>query len=104
MSDFLSQVQEAEQKAASLLEKATARKQTALRKYRSDLLDEQKTLENDAQEKMKEEVRSARAEARNSYETQLKASEDEAKNLEVERGAQASGLLPDATKFLLELL
>ncbi len=104
MTDFLSQVQEAEQKAASLLEKATVRKQTALRKYRAELAEEQKKKENEAQDKMKEEVQAARAEARNSYETQIKASEDEAKNLEVERGAQASSLLPEATNFLLELL
>ena len=71
MTDFLSQVQEAEQKATALLEKATAKKQSAIQKYRSELSATQKTKELEAQDKMKEEVQAARAEARNSYEKQL---------------------------------
>lgn len=104
MTDFLSQVQEAEQKAATLVEKATSRKQTALRKYRSDLEEEQKVTEGKEQEKMKAEVQSARTEARSSYEAQIKSADGEAKNLEIERGSQSATLLPEATKFLLELL
>lgn len=104
MTDFLSQVQETEQKAALLLEKAVARKQSALRKYRSELLEGQKAKLDEAQDKMKDEVQAARADARNSYEAQLKAGEDEARELEIGRSAQVPALLPEATSFFLELL
>ena len=104
MSDFLSQIQEAEQKAVVLLEKAATRKQKALHKYRGELADELKNEEEKLQEATKAKVLTARAEARNNYEIQVKASEAEAHKLEIERGTRTEALLPEATKFLLEIL
>lgn len=104
MSDFLAQVQEVEQQAAVLLEKAATRNQKALHKYRAELASELQAEEDKWQEKTKAKVLAARAESRNNYETQVKASEGEAKKLEVERTAQVDVLLPAATTFLLELL
>lgn len=104
MSDFLTQVQEAEQQAAVLLEKAAAKNQKALQKYRAELASELKAEDEKWQEKTKEKVLASRAESRNNYETQVQASEGEAKKLEVERTAQVGALLPNATTFLLEIL
>ncbi len=103
MTDFLTQVQETEQQAAVLLEKATARKQNMLRKYRADLAEEQEKQEDETQEVMKVEVQTARAKARQNYETQVKTGEGDAISLEAERGAITAATLPDATKFFLEL-
>ncbi len=104
MSDFLSQVQEVEQQAAVLIEKAVLQKQKTLRKYRLELLEKQELINDEGKEKMKECVLMARAEARNNYEAQIKEGEVEAKKLEVERGSQVSALLSEATAFLLETL
>jgi len=104
MPDFLSQVQETEQKAAVLLEKAIARKQSALRKYRTELIEEQQKAEDKFQEETKNVIRAARATARTNYEVQVQSGSGEAKKLEVERGALTATVLPDAMKFFLELL
>lgn len=104
MTDFLIQVQETEQKAAVLLEKAIARKQSALRKYRTELIEEQKNTEDKTQEGTKDVLQAARATARANYETQVQSGAGEAKKLEVERGALTATVLPDAMKFFLELL
>jgi vacuolar-type H+-ATPase subunit H len=104
MTDFLSQVQEAEQKAATLLEKAVTRNQGVLRKYKTELAEAQKEKENVAQEEMKSSIQSARANARQSYETQVHAGEDEARKLETERGTSIKATLPEAMNFFLELL
>lgn len=104
MTDFLSQVQEAEQKAAALLEKAVMRNQNTLRKYKAELTEEQKGKEEAAQEEMKSSIQAARAKARQSYETQVRAGEDEARKLEAERGAGIKTTLPEAMNFFLELL
>ena len=104
MTDFLSQVQETEQQAAAMLEKAIARKQSALRKYRAELLEEQKQKEDEAQENIKSTVQAARTDARRNYETQVKSGEDEARKIEGEKGALLSAVLPEATNFLLEII
>ncbi len=104
MTDFLIQVQEAEQKAAALLEKATARKQSALRKYRAELVEEQQAKEDRAQEETRAVLQSARTTARTNYESQVQVGAGEAKKLEVERDALSASVLPDAMKFFLELL
>lgn len=104
MTDFLSRVQETEQQAAALLEKAIARKQSALRKYRADLLEEQKQKEDEAQENIKSMVQAARTDARRNYEAQVKAGEDEAKKIEREKAVLMETVLPEATNFLLEII
>jgi hypothetical protein len=104
MSDFLTKVQEVEQQAATLIEKAVARKQTVIRKYRTELMEEQELKNNETKDKMKESVLVARAEARNNYDMQIKAGEVDAKKLEVERGGRANALQSEATTFLLEIL
>lgn len=104
MTDFLSQVQEAEQKAAAMLEKATTRNQGSLRKYKTELAEARKEKENTAQEEMKADIQAARTQARQSYEKQLQDGEADAKKIEIEQGAQAKNTLSDATNFFLELL
>jgi vacuolar-type H+-ATPase subunit H len=104
MTDFLSQVQEAEQNAAAMLEKAITRNQNSIRKYKAELAEEQKKKEEIAQEEMKESIQADRAKRRQSYESQMHEGESEASKLETERTAQIKPILPEATTLLLDLL
>ena len=104
MTDFLSQVQEAEQNAAAMLEKAITRNQNALRKYKAELAEEQKKKEDAAQEEMKGCIQADRAKRRQSYETQVRSGEEEAQKLETEREALIKPALSEATTLLLDLL
>lgn len=104
MTDFLSQVQEAEQNAAAMLEKAIARNQNSIRKYKAELAEEQKKKEETAQEEMKASIQADRAKRRQSYELQIQEGEAEATKLKTERESRIKPLLPEATTFLLDLL
>lgn len=104
MTDFLSRVQEAEQNAATLLERAIARNQNSIRKYKSELAKEQQEKEEAAQQEMKASVQSDRAKRRQDYEAQLLAGNNEAKKLETEKEITIKTALPEAMSFFLELL
>lgn len=104
MTDFLSRVQEAEQNAATLLEKAIARNQGTTRKYKNELTEERQKKEQAAQEEMKTCVQADRIKRRQDYESQMQAGEEEAQKLKIERETLIKPALPEATNLLLNLL
>ena len=105
MSDtFLVQIQEAEEKAQKIVEKALENKQRSLQETRQRLAKETKANVVLEQEKIKQDLQASRGEARQNFEKAVEKVAQEAKTLEVEKGSMIGGLLSDIEVFLLKEL
>lgn len=99
---FLVQIQEAEEQAQKIVEKALENKQRSLQETRQRLA--KKTKENIEAEndRLRQDLLNSRGAARQSFEKTVRKFSDESKTLEVEKGAMVDGFLTDVGVFLLQ--
>jgi vacuolar-type H+-ATPase subunit H len=104
MSDdsFLTHIQDTEQQAAEMIEKALQKKQTDLQAHRNELAKyRQQSLEK-YQEKSREELHSARVSARQNYEMEVEKGASDAKVLESEKMSALGSVMAEATDILTQ--
>ena len=103
-NDFLVKIKETEQKALEAIENALKKKNSELLKYKQELIKKREKSYNLAQEKIKNEIHKSKLDCRKDYEERIAVGCNTANELKSEKINKIESLLPEAEKFLLELI
>ena len=103
-NNFLAQVQEMEQKATEMIEKALKKKQDDLLRYKQELAKKQEISAKSAQEKMKDELRDSKSAARKDYEEKTAEGKSKAAKFKTDKLNMLDGVMDGAEKLFLSII